>query len=76
MIQELDIVALTHDIEEHSLKQGDVGAVVHCYDDHQVYEVEFTTAQGKTIALLTLAQSDIRPMGNTDILHVREFSSI
>jgi hypothetical protein len=72
MFQELDTVVLTHDIEEHSLKEGDIGAVVHCYNDNTTFEVEFVTAEGRTVALLTLSQADIRPMGNTEILHVRE----
>ena len=58
MIRELDTVVLTHDIEEHSLKQDDVGAVVHCYSDGAAFEVEFVTAEGKTIALLTLNLGD------------------
>ena len=33
MIRESDIVVLTHDIGEYGLKQGDIGAVVHCYSD-------------------------------------------
>lgn len=72
MIRELEAVVLTHDIEEHGLKQGDIGAVVHCYSDGAAFEVEFVTAEGKTVALLTLTQADIRPMGNREILHVRE----
>jgi len=72
MIRELDTVVLTHDIEEHDLKQGDVGAVVHCYSDGAAFEVEFVTAEGKTIALLTLTPTDIRPMNSREILHVRE----
>lgn len=61
MIRELDTVVLTHDIEQYSLKQGDVGAVVHCYDDGAAFEVEFVTAEGKTVALLALTPADIRP---------------
>jgi len=72
MIRELDTVVLTHDIEEHGLKEGDVGAVVHCYSDGEAFEVEFVTAEGRTVALLTLTHADIRPMGSTEILHVRE----
>ncbi len=74
MIRELDTVVLTRDIEEHDLKQGDVGAVVHCYSDGAVFEVEFVTAEGKTIALLTLTPTDIRPMNSREILHVRELT--
>ena len=43
MIRELDAVVLTHDIPEHGLKKGDVGAVVHCYADGAAWEVEFVT---------------------------------
>ncbi len=74
MIRELDTVVLTHDIEEHNLKRGDVGAVVHCYSDGAAFEVEFVTAEGKTIALLTLTPTDIRPMNSREILHVRELT--
>ena len=34
MICELDTVALTHDIPKYGLKQGDIGAVVHCYKNN------------------------------------------
>jgi hypothetical protein len=40
MIRELETVALTHDIPEHSLKEGDIGAVVHCYEHDDTYEIE------------------------------------
>jgi hypothetical protein len=40
-IDELDVVTLTHDIEEYGLRQGDRGAVVHCYRDGQAFEFEF-----------------------------------
>jgi hypothetical protein len=74
MIHELDLVVLTHDIESHGLKAGDVGAIVHCYDDKAGFEVEFVTAEGKTVALLTLTAADIRPINQAEILHVREVS--
>lgn len=71
MIKELATVVLTHDIEEYGLKEGDIGAVVHCYAEGDAFEVEFVTAEGRTIAVLTLALHDIRPMSNGEILHVR-----
>ena len=74
MIRELDTVVLTCDIEAHGLKQGDVGAVVHRYSDGTAFEVEFVTAEGKTVALLTLAQADVRPISGREILHVRELA--
>ena len=74
MIHELDTVVLMHDIHKYNLKQGDIGAVVHCYKEEAVFEVEFVTADGKTIALITLDQADIRPIGRREVLHVRELS--
>jgi uncharacterized protein DUF4926 len=72
MINELDMVVLTHDISEHGLQQGDVGAVVHVYSAGAAFEVEFATAEGRTIAVLTLTATDVRPMAAGEILHVRE----
>lgn len=76
MIGELDTIVLTHDVKEHGLVQGDVGAVVHCYPDGSAFEVEFVTGEGNTAAVLTLTGSDIRPMGKDEILHAREFTTV
>ena len=76
MVQELDTVVLKHDISEYGLEQGDVGAVVHCYKDGFTFEVEFVTADGKTIAVLTLNQSDIRPISGREVLHTRELEEV
>jgi hypothetical protein len=72
MIHELDTVVLTHDLEKHGLKQGDIGAVVPCHKDGATFEVEFVTADGKTAALLTLTTADIRPMSRRESLHARQ----
>lgn len=76
MINELDLVVLTHDIDDHGLKSGDVGTVVHCYEDRIGFEVEFVTAEGKTIAVLTLTNQDIRPFVRSEILHTREVAPL
>ena len=74
MIHELDAVVLSHDIDEHGLKEGDVGVVVHCYEHGAAFEIEFVTSGDETIALLTLTQEDIHPMQRgREILHVREY---
>ena len=73
-IQLLDVVALATDIPKHNLFRGEIGAVVECYPGN-AYEVEFVTAEGKTVGLLTLSSADIRPMGNTEILHARELAA-
>ncbi len=76
MISELDTVALTHDIPEHNLKKGDMGAVVHCYKNNSAFEVEFVTADGNTIALLMLNRSDIRNINGKEVMHARELMQI
>jgi len=75
MINELDTVVLSHDIDEYGLKEGDIGAVVHRYSDGLAFEVEFVTGEGETVAVLTLNSQDIRPMYGKEILHVREIVS-
>lgn len=72
MIKELDTVVLMHDIKEHCLMEGDIGTVVHCYSDRKAYEVEFVSADGRTIAVITLTHADIRLMYSKEILHVRK----
>jgi len=71
VIRELDLVVLAHDIEAHALQEGDVGTVVHCYSDGRAFEVEFVTTEGKTVAVLTLTDADVRSTGSAEILHVR-----
>jgi hypothetical protein len=74
MIKELDLVVLIHNIDKYKLKSGDLGTVVHYYIDNKGFEVEFVTAEGKTIAVLTLTKSDIRLFDHSEILHSREIS--
>ena len=74
MVRVLDTVVLTRDIPDHGLKRGDVGAVVHCYADGEAWEVEFVTAEGVSVAVLTLGASDVRPMGSREILHARDLT--
>jgi hypothetical protein len=71
MYAEHDVVVLTRDLPEQGLLAGDVGAVVGCYAAGG-YEVEFTAADGSTVAVVTLAGDDIRPRRRREILHVRE----
>ena len=75
MFEELETVVLTKDIQNHSLKKGDIGTVVHIYHNKKIFEVEFVDASGETIAVLTLTENDIRSMDKREILHAREFAS-
>ena len=68
-----DVVVLDKDIPPHALKRGDLGAVVEVYSPDAI-EVEFVTASGKTEALLTLKASDVRAVGDQDLVSVRPFS--
>ena len=72
---ELDLVVLKESIIEHGLVAGDVGTVVHRYDDEEASEVEFVDTRGTTIAVLTLEDSAVRPPMAGEILHVRDVSS-
>ncbi len=76
MFEELETVILKRDIPEHGLRAGDMGAVVNAYEDGKTIEVEFVTATGKTVALITLKFSDVRRVSKNDILHVRGYSTI
>ena len=67
MFEELDTIELTHDIKEHDLKEGDIGAIVNVYNDGKAYEVEFVAPTGRTRALLTLMPDDIREYINKNI---------
>lgn len=76
MFKALDTVVLIHDIKNYGLKKGDMGAIVQIYDHGKAFEVEFVTAAGKTIALITLNPTDIRPMAKNEVLHARQVAAI
>ena len=68
--RELDSVVLERDNPTHGLRRGDLGAVVQVYPGHMI-EVEFVTASGRTKALLTLREEDVRPVLDNDLVAVR-----
>jgi hypothetical protein len=45
MIREHDRVVLTAPVPDERLEIGDVGTVVHAYQDGKAFEVEFTTTK-------------------------------
>ena len=71
-IKEHDCVVLTADLPEEKLKAGDVGTVVHIHEAGAAYEVEFTTLNGHTVAVATVANTQLRPVSGRDISHARE----
>jgi hypothetical protein len=66
----LDTVVLDRDVPEQGLRKGDLGAVVQIYEPDAV-EVEFVSASGKTEALLTLQEADVRAVADGDLISVR-----
>jgi len=74
-MNEHDLVVLTRANREHGLESGDVGTIVHCYSDQEAFEVEFVSAEGRTIAVLSLTKSAVRPMEQDEILHARRLAS-
>jgi hypothetical protein len=74
-IREHAVVVLNRDIAASGLRAGDVGAVVHGYAGGEAFEVEFVTGSGQTLAVETLAPSDIRLLGAGEILHIRNVSA-
>ena len=72
MIKEHERVVLTVPVPAEGLEAGDVGTVVHLYGDGLACEVEFTTLDGKTAAVVTLEANQVRPVGRRKITHARE----
>ncbi len=75
MISLLDTVVLARDLPEHGLRRGDIGAVVEVYEPDGV-EVEFVTGSGRTQALVTLTATDVRPVGDSEILAARSLAAV
>jgi hypothetical protein len=67
---ELQTVVLKRDLPEHRLREGDLGAVVQLYEPDGL-EVEFVGASGRTEALVTLEDTDVRAVGDGDLIAVR-----
>ena len=75
MITEHDRVVLTAPVPKEHLEIGDVGTVVHVYDDGKAFEVEFTALDGHTAAVATVEASQVRPIRSREITHARELAS-
>jgi ATP-dependent exoDNAse (exonuclease V) alpha subunit len=71
MIGELDDVVLERDLPRHGLKRGDIGTVVLVHDQGKGYEVEFTSLDGETVAVVTLSVGEVRAVGHGEIAHAR-----
>jgi hypothetical protein len=66
----LDVVVLDTDVPVYGLRRGDLGAVVDVHDPDGL-EVEFVTASGRTQALVTVKETDVRAVADNDLVAVR-----
>jgi hypothetical protein len=65
----LETVVLVRDVPAHGLRAGDLGAIVEIhFPDNS--KMEFVTASGRTTALGTLNESDVRAIADTDLVAV------
>ena len=76
MIKEHGCIVLTQDLPDEGLQTGDVGTVVHIHRDAAAYEVEFVTLTGQTVAVATVLPTQLRPVSQRDLSHVRELASL
>jgi hypothetical protein len=66
-------VVLAKDLPEFGLRVGDLGTIVAIYEPDGL-EIEFIKASGETQAVLTLTETDVRPIKSDDIMSVRPLS--
>jgi hypothetical protein len=76
MIEEHDRVVLTADVAAEGLRAGDVGTVVHVHTGGKAFEVEFVALDGETVAVVTVAASDVRAIRPREIPHARPLAAV
>lgn len=67
-------VVLAQEVPQYGLRSGDIGTVVHVYPGGGL-EVEFFTASGKTRAVVTLREADVRMTTDNDVVAVRRLDA-
>jgi hypothetical protein len=70
-IKEHQRVVLTVDLPDQKLNAGDVGTIVHVYNDGRAFEVEFSTLTGDTVAVVSLERTQVRSVDHRDVAHAR-----
>jgi len=76
MLKEHERIVLTSAVTAEGLEAGDVGTIVHVYEDGEAYEVEFVALDGHTTAVVTLEASQVRPVTRRDMTHSREIQTV
>lgn len=73
MYNESDLVAILKNVPDKKLFRGDVGTIAFVYEGGGLYEVEFINAAGDTLAVVTLADTEICVVQlQSAILHVAD----
>ena len=67
----LETVVLNCDLPDRGLRKGDLGAIVHVYEPDGL-EIEFVSAAGRTEALVTVNENDVRAVSDNDLITVRQ----
>jgi hypothetical protein len=75
MVQEHERIVLTADLPAQGLRAGDVGTVVHVYNEGRAYEVEFVSLDGETSIVATVESSQLRPVQKQEFAHARQVTS-
>lgn len=68
MLQEHDVVTVKVDVPENGLVCGDVGAIVHCYVDRDVYEVDVLDDRGHSKGVVTLRGDQLLRLNLTSLV--------
>lgn len=70
-MNELDQIVLRVDIPQAGLKAGDIGTIVLVHKNAKGFEVEFTTLDGDTVSVQSLAAEQVRTFQPSEIPHAR-----
>lgn len=72
-------VVLLKDLPEEKLKKGDIATVVEHHPSESSengYTLEVFNAIGDTIAVITVTESDIESLKESDVLRVRSMDAV
>jgi hypothetical protein len=68
-------VALRENLPQHKLRSGDIATVVEQHagraEQEPGYTLEVFNAVGETLAVVTVRESQIEPLRDNEVLHVR-----
>jgi hypothetical protein len=71
-------VALTTDLPDFHLKAGDIATIVDSHETESTkgYSLEVFNAKGETITVIVVEESQIEPLREDEVLHVRQIDNL